>query len=93
MMMPLSSYPGSGANNPNTAPVELVDNDLDEDGLLALYRQADAAVLPSRGEGYNLPAAEAMAAGLPVIVTAHGGHLDFCSRDTARLVARTPGRR
>ena len=75
--------------HPGAAPIELVDTDLDEDGLMALYRQADAAVLPSRGEGYNLPAAEAMAAGIPVIVTGHGGHLDFCTDATARLVART----
>ena len=76
-------------DHPGAAPVELVDADLDGDALLALYRQADAAVLPSRGEGYNLPAAEAMAAGLPVIVTDHGGHLDFCTHDTARLVKRS----
>ena len=74
------------ADHPNAAPVTLVDEDLPADALLALYRDADAAVLPSRGEGYNLPAAEAMAAGLPLIVTAWGGHLDFCGPDNARLV-------
>ena len=77
---------GLRALHPDAAPVELVDLDLSGDELLALYRDADAAVLPTRGEGYNLPAAEAMAAGLPVIVTDWGGHLDFCRPDTARLV-------
>jgi FkbM family methyltransferase len=64
------------ATHPGMAPVELVDRDLNEDDLLALYQDADAMVLPTRGEGYNLPAAEALAAGIPLIVTGWGGHMD-----------------
>ena len=71
---------------PGCAPVTLVDEELDEAGLLALYEAADAAVLPTRGEGYNLTALEALAAGLPLIVTGFGGHLDFCSPAEARLL-------
>ena len=76
------------AAHPDAAPIELIDEDAVPDAMLALYAAAHAAVLPTRGEGFNLPAAEAMAAGLPLIVTAHGGHLDFCLPGTARLVAR-----
>lgn len=65
------------ASEPGMAPVTLVDADIDEDALLALFGDADAMVLPTRGEGYNLPAAEALAAGLPVITTGWGGHMDF----------------
>ena len=65
------------AGHPDMAPVELVDTDITEADLLALYRDADVMVLPTRGEGYNLPAAEALAAGIPVIVTGWGGHMDF----------------
>ncbi|MBE7210452.1 MAG: FkbM family methyltransferase [Gluconacetobacter diazotrophicus] len=65
--------------HPAIAPIELVDRDLDEAELLALYADADAMVLPTRGEGLNLPAAEAMAAGLALIVTDGGGHMDFCA--------------
>ena len=54
-----------------------------------LYRTADAAVLPTRGEGFNLPAAEGMARGLPVIVTRHSGHLDFCNDANTWLLACT----
>jgi glycosyltransferase involved in cell wall biosynthesis len=43
-------------------------------------------VLPTRGEGFNLPAAEAMAAGVAVIVSEIGGHADFCTPQTARLI-------
>ncbi len=46
-----------------------------------LYQAADALVLPSRGEGWGLPVTEAMACGLPVITSAHGGPLDFVTTD------------
>ncbi len=74
------------AGDPGLAEIRLVNEDLDEAALLNLYRDADAMVLPTRGEGYNLPAAEAMAAGLPLIVTGHGGHMDFLGPEEARLV-------
>jgi FkbM family methyltransferase len=74
------------AADAGVAPMRYVGDDLDEAGLLALYASADVMVLPTRGEGYNLPAAEAMAAGLPLVVTGHGGHLDFCGPDEARLL-------
>jgi glycosyltransferase involved in cell wall biosynthesis/tetratricopeptide (TPR) repeat protein len=72
---------------PGAAPaVELIEEDLDESALLALYEAADVMVLPTRGEGFNLPAVEAMAAGLPLIVTAHGGHADFVGPAVARTL-------
>lgn len=58
---------------------------LDDAGLLALYRSAQAMVLPTRGEGFNLPAAEALALGLPLIVTGHGAHTDFATLANALL--------
>ncbi len=68
------------------APIVHLDMDLDEADLRTLFLGADAMVLPSRGEGFNVPAAEAMAAGLPLVVSAAGGHLDFVGPDTAVLV-------
>jgi glycosyltransferase involved in cell wall biosynthesis len=41
-------------------------------GLQALYQIATLLALPSLDEGFGLPAAEAMAAGLPVIAAARG---------------------
>ncbi len=74
------------ARFPHSAEIVLISRDLTEADMLALYREADAMVLPTRGEGFNLPALEAMVAGIPLIVTGFGGHRDFCGPDEARLV-------
>jgi glycosyltransferase involved in cell wall biosynthesis len=75
------------AADPDAPEIVLINRDLDREKFLDLYRHADAMVLPTRGEGFNLPAAEAMAARLPLIVTALGGQADFCTPETARLLA------
>lgn len=72
-----------GRDNP--ARVVIDEERLDDAGMLALYRSAQAMVLPTRGEGFNLPAAEALALGLPLIVTGHGAHLDFATQANALL--------
>jgi glycosyltransferase involved in cell wall biosynthesis/predicted SAM-dependent methyltransferase/Tfp pilus assembly protein PilF len=66
--------------------VLLLEEPLPEDDMPRLYRAADAFVLPTRGEGWGLPLMEAMAAGLPVIATRWGAHLDFLTDDTGFLI-------
>jgi glycosyltransferase involved in cell wall biosynthesis len=73
-------------NDPDIPDIMIVNEDLSEEEMLDLYRQADAVVLPTRGEGFNIPAAEAMTAGIPLIITGYGGHLDFCGPSDARFV-------
>lgn len=50
--------------------------------LARLYRSADAFVFPSRGEGWGLPASEAMTMGLPLIMTPWSGLTGFITDDT-----------
>jgi glycosyltransferase involved in cell wall biosynthesis len=73
--------------HPQLAPIEIISRDVEIEEMPQFYADADVMVLPTRGEGYNLPALEAMAAGLPLIVTGYGGHRDFCGEDQARLIA------
>lgn len=68
-------------------PRVCVDEDsLSDEAMVGLYQSSDAVVLPTRGEGFNLPAAEAMASGLPLIVTGYGAHTEFATRSTAALI-------
>lgn len=74
------------AQHDRPAQVVIDESPLDDAAMLALYRSAHAMVLPTRGEGFNLPAAEALAMALPVITTGHSAQADFCSHATATLV-------
>lgn len=69
-----------------TPPIQVITEDLTAAQMRDLYRFADAMVLPTRGEAFNLPAAEALAAGLPLIVTGYTGHLDYCNAENAKLI-------
>ncbi|WP_162605058.1 glycosyltransferase [Geomonas oryzae] len=72
--------------NPELPEVEYLDRFLPERELAGLYTACDCLVHPYRGEGFGLPMAEAMACGLPAIVTGYGAALDFCSDETAYLI-------
>ena len=56
------------------------------DDVAALYRMADAFVLPSFWEGWSLALSEAVYAGLPVVATDVGGARDLLSETGGRLV-------
>jgi FkbM family methyltransferase len=77
--------------HPELCEIVHLDGELTASELESLYLGADAAVLPSRGEGFNIPAAEAMAAGVPLIVSAVGGHRDFVQADTVWLIGGRHG--
>ncbi len=64
-------------NNPNAPEIVYIDDYLTESEICELYRSADVFVSPYRGEGFSLPTLEAMASGLPVIVTKNGATDDF----------------
>lgn len=74
------------ASNPQAPAIEIINEDLPDAAIRALYHLADVLVAPSRGEGFGLPLAEAMLHRLPVIATARGGQSDFCTESTAWLI-------
>jgi glycosyltransferase involved in cell wall biosynthesis len=71
---------------PDCPAIHLINEDLTIGQINSLYQQADALVMPSRGEGFGMPMAEAMLWNVPVIATGHGGHTDFCTAATSWLV-------
>jgi glycosyltransferase involved in cell wall biosynthesis len=67
--------------------VVYLTEDLDREGLAALYRSCDALVHPYRGEGFAMPVLEAMACGLPVVVTGGGPTDEFCPESASWRIA------
>ncbi len=68
--------------------VEFVTGVTDE-RIVELYAEAEVAVVPSLYEGFSLPAAEAMACGVPVVATTGGALPEVVGPDgqSARTVA------
>lgn len=54
--------------------------------LASLYGAVDLYVSPYRAEGFNMPVLEAMACGLPVLVTAGGATDDFVTQGAGRFI-------
>jgi|GEM_PF-569222 len=64
--------------NVETYPeIEYINKELDENEMISLYRACDVFVSTYRGEGFSMPTLEAMACGLPVVVTEGGATDDF----------------
>ncbi|MEW6304181.1 MAG: glycosyltransferase family 29 protein [Verrucomicrobiota bacterium] len=75
---------------PGAPEILYLDEELADADLPGLYAACDCLVHPYRGEGFGLPVLEAMACGLPVVVTAGGATDDFATED---LVYRLPAMR
>jgi glycosyltransferase involved in cell wall biosynthesis len=58
-------------------PIRFIESYVTDDQMARFYRTATALVQPYRGEGFGLPALEAMACGIPVVVTGGGSTDDF----------------
>lgn len=64
----------------------LVDGNLTDRSMAGLYASCDAFLCASRGEGFCLPVAQAMAAGVPVISTTSGGIGDFFDESCGTVI-------
>ncbi|MBN1307043.1 MAG: glycosyltransferase [Chitinispirillaceae bacterium] len=65
------------ASRDDIARMVYTSDSIPHEQLPGLYTSCNCYVHPYRAEGYGLPIAEAMACGLPVIVTGGGACLDF----------------
>ena len=54
-----------------------------------LYRRCNCFVLPTEGDSFALPGIEAMASGLPLIITDFGGPCDYCTDETGYRIKCT----
>lgn len=71
---------------PNAPEILYLTDELPPEQLPSLYTACDCLVHPYRGEGFGLPVLEAMACGLPVIVTGGGATDDFATDEFAYRV-------
>jgi tetratricopeptide (TPR) repeat protein len=76
-------------NNPASPEILYLSETLKPEEIAGLYTACGCLVHPYRGEGFGLPVAEAMACGLPVIVTKGGACDDFCSDESAYFIDST----
>lgn len=70
--------------------IRYVAQNLSRADLARLYQVSDAYVAPYRAEGFNIPVLEALACGIPAIVTAGGSTDDFCPDHLCLRIAATP---
>jgi len=68
------------------------NNYVPEKELASHYQRSDCFVAPTRGEAFGLTIINAMACGLPVIVTkdVNSGHMDFCKGKDSVLFVDAP---
>lgn len=85
MVLEIPGIINSGINS--NRPYIAYDFNIYSDEVLAsLYKACDAFVLPSRGEGFGYPLAEAMSMGMPTIGTRWSGNLEFMNDENSYLI-------
>ena len=79
-----SWFPGKALDQ--LPKIEIVVRQLSDKELAGLYKSAQAFVLPSRGEGWGRPIAEAMAMELPTIATGWSGQTHFMTKRNSLML-------
>jgi len=82
----IKGKPANWMLNGPEARVIIYDKTVEASNLPGWYQRANAFVLPTRGEGWGLPIAEAMAMRLPTVATRWGGQTEFMNDANSFLV-------
>ncbi len=67
-------------------PIYFIGKAMKRHEILTLYKESDCFVLPTRGEGFGMPYAEAALMENHVIASAFGGQVDFLRNDFSTLI-------
>ncbi|WP_135548951.1 glycosyltransferase [Paenibacillus cymbidii] len=70
----------------NPPAMEFVTRNIRYEEMPSFYTAGSCYVIATRGEGWNLPALEAMSSGIPVITTNWSAHLDFLHERNSYLI-------
>ena len=57
-----------------------------ENNMPAFIKSFDCLILPTKGEGFGLPALQSLALGIPVIITDYSGCTEFTNNDNSFLL-------
>lgn len=68
-------------------PINIILSDIPFNELVNLYNKADCFITPTRCESFGLPGLEAMACGLPTIMTNYGGQTDYMTKKNSLFIA------
>lgn len=82
----IKTFDWGNADKYKSDNIKIIHENMTENEVASLYTGANCFVLPSRGEGFGIPALEAMSCGCPVITTRYGGVLEFCDDDNSWLI-------
>jgi glycosyltransferase involved in cell wall biosynthesis len=82
----IDNYKRANGINGGFAPIFLERKILDEKKMPGFIKSFDCLVIPTLGEGFNIPSIQAMALGVPVIVTDCGGCQEHSNIKTATLI-------
>lgn len=70
----------------NPPALTFITTGMTYDELPSFYTTGDCYIIPTRGEGWNLPALEAMSSAIPVITTNWSAHLDFLRDENSYMI-------
>ena len=82
----INNYKKKNRINEGFAPLFLETKVLDEKSMPSFIKSFDCLVIPTSGEGFNIPSIQAMALGVPVIITDCGGCQEHATEETATLL-------